>query len=302
MPKRGRGAAADLCDIAIGHRVKHGCVTVKALERIEKGVDLESEAGQQHTVTLPAAKVATLPPDVQSQIRRTFARDAAGKPGTQAWVSLGPYGALLADGSEYRGDYELSEAELKEWHATRLDRLLAAEHPRPPDGLAFETVPKFEEVRGILSLLCERRYAETPAWVSFSCRDGAHLCDGTPLVVVAAACRDAFARRPPSVRSYLGVNCVPATTVDAVLDALLPAAQGSAATGIVVYPNGGGTWDAADRCWKCEDGTPPYSDQLAGAWAKRINDAGLEAIIGGCCQTDCRTIAALHASLLDPDR
>ena len=176
--------------------------------------------------TSPSMDDATLAASVRLALD---ARDAYHRPGVEAWVSLGPYGSILADGSEYRGDYLLNEFELKEWHATRLEKLLLAaaeESRRPADGIAFETVPSFVEVQGILSLLCEPQYCGTPAWVSFSCRDGSHLADGTPLIDVAAACRDAFSRRSPSARSYMGANCVPPAIVDSILDAVLPAAEG----------------------------------------------------------------------------
>ncbi|MGW2543213.1 homocysteine S-methyltransferase family protein, partial [Kitasatospora sp. NPDC001574] len=48
-----------------------------------------------------------------------LAREAAeGLPGRRRWVaaSVGPYGAVTADGSEYRGRYGLSTAELEAFH------------------------------------------------------------------------------------------------------------------------------------------------------------------------------------------
>jgi homocysteine S-methyltransferase len=52
-------------------------------------------------------------------------------------ASVGPYGAILHDGSEYRGDYGLSEDALAQFHAPRMAALLAA----APDLLACETIP-----------------------------------------------------------------------------------------------------------------------------------------------------------------
>lgn len=66
----------------------------------------------------------------------------AGNPGTGPLLiagSVGPYGAYLADGSEYRGDYELSAAEFTDFHRPRTEALAAA----GVDFLACETLPSY---------------------------------------------------------------------------------------------------------------------------------------------------------------
>ena len=62
------------------------------------------------------------------------------------WVaaSVGPYGAALADGSEYRGRYGLTVAELADWHRPRLEVLASA----GADVLALETIPDVDEASG----------------------------------------------------------------------------------------------------------------------------------------------------------
>ena len=50
--------------------------------------------------------------------------------------SVGPYGAFLADGSEYRGDYQRSAAEFQVFHRPRVEALLDA----GADLLACETL------------------------------------------------------------------------------------------------------------------------------------------------------------------
>lgn len=64
-------------------------------------------------------------------------------PGPRRWVaaSAGPYGAALADGSEYRGRYGRRVRELTAFHRPRLEVLAGAE----PDVLALETVPDADE-------------------------------------------------------------------------------------------------------------------------------------------------------------
>jgi homocysteine S-methyltransferase len=65
------------------------------------------------------------------------ARDEMAGDGQARWVaaSARPYGATLADGSEYRGRYGLSVRDLAAWHRPRLEVLAEA----GPDVLALET-------------------------------------------------------------------------------------------------------------------------------------------------------------------
>ena len=80
-------------------------------------------------------------------------------------ASVGPYGAVLADGSEYRGRYGVGAAALRDFHLPRLELLASA----GPDLLAVETIPDLEEAEVLVPLLDE---IGLPAWLSYSC-DGA---------------------------------------------------------------------------------------------------------------------------------
>ena len=91
-------------------------------------------------------------------------------------ASVGPYGAFLADGSEYRGDYALDTAALREWHAPRFAVLAQS----GADLLACETIPCLAEARAMLRLL--DAHPDTRAWVSFSERGGEHLSSGESLL------------------------------------------------------------------------------------------------------------------------
>ena len=89
-------------------------------------------------------------------------------------AGIGPYGAFLADGSEYRGDYGIGARALADFHRRRL-RLLAGS---PADMLACETLPSLGEARVLAALA--RETTAKPVWFSFTCRDEGHLSDGTP--------------------------------------------------------------------------------------------------------------------------
>ena len=112
-------------------------------------------------------------------------------------ASIGPYGAYLADGSEYSGEYGLTEEALVAFHRQRWHILAATE----ADLLACETIPSHIEVRALARLLIEtpQRYA----WFSFSCRDGKHISDGTPLADVVVPLADM------TQVAALGINCTP---------------------------------------------------------------------------------------------
>ncbi|GII76085.1 homocysteine S-methyltransferase YbgG [Sphaerisporangium rufum] len=199
------------------------------------------------------------------------ARDEAGGGGVVA-AGVGPYGASLADGSEYTGRYDLDEEGLYAWHRPRWE-VLAGSHA---DLLACETIPSFAEARAIARLLADT--PRTNAWVSFSCRDGGHLADGTPLEECAAL----FAGNPQVVA--VGVNCVPPSLVGK----LIPRLDGAP---VIVYPNSGESWDPAARRWRGIADPEEFGD-AARAW----RDAGA-AYIGGCCRTTPDHIRRVRQSL-----
>ena len=189
--------------------------------------------------------------------------------------SVGPYGAMLADGSEYRGDYDPGETALREVHGPRIDALLDA----GVDLLAFETIPTVREARVLLDLLAE---SGASGWLSFQCRDGGSTAAGEPVAEAFAQAQDA-----PGLVA-IGVNCGPPRHVPALLNAAAEAAPG---TPLVAYPNGGDTWEAAARQWVASDGDR-YDPRVVATWS------ALGATwLGGCCGTGPAEIAELARSV-----
>jgi homocysteine S-methyltransferase len=191
--------------------------------------------------------------------------------------SVGPYGAYLADGSEYTGDYGLSEEDLYDFHRDRW-RILAQSGV---DLLACETIPSGAETGALLRLLAETR--DVWAWISFSCRDGAHLADGTPLAQAARACRGA------DRVAALGVNCVPPSRVSELIS-VLAAPQGPP---VVVYPNSGEVYDAASKSWSPGQATGGLSAAV-GTWI-----AQGARVVGGCCRVGPEEIRGMRSAALD---
>jgi homocysteine S-methyltransferase len=189
--------------------------------------------------------------------------------GRARWVaaSVGPYGAALADGSEYRGRYGLSVRELAAWHRPRLEVLAEA----GPDVLALETVPDLDEAEALMAAIAG---LGIPAWLSYSIAGGRTRA-GQPLSEAFAVAADV-----PQVVA-VGVNCCAPADVPAAI------ASAREATGkpVIVYPNSGEEWDAGRRGWA---GRSRYSPAQPRRWIA----AGAN-IVGGCCRVGPADIAEI---------
>lgn len=188
-------------------------------------------------------------------------------------ASVGPYGAYLADGSEYRGNYGLTEEELIEFHRPRMRALIEA----GAELLACETIPSPVEARALVRLLGE--FEGVSAWISFSCRDEAHVCEGEKLEVCIRQVQSS-----PQVAA-VGINC----TSPKFIPSLIREARKATDKPILVYPNSGESYSAEKNDW---DGDPVY--ESFGEEARTWYEAGAR-LIGGCCRTspqDIKTIAS----------
>ncbi|MBO8193446.1 homocysteine S-methyltransferase [Streptomyces oryzae] len=205
------------------------------------------------------------------ELARAAAREVTDEP-VWAAASVGPYGAVLADGSEYRGRYGLDAGELAAFHRPRIEALVAAE----PDVLALETVPDVVEAEALL------RAADgcgVPVWLSYTVAGGRTRA-GQPLA-------DAFAVAAgnPQVLA-VGVNCCAAQEVAPALEAAARACPG---VPLVAYPNSGEGWDAGRATWT---GESSFAAPLAAEWVAR----GAR-LVGGCCRVGPEDIAALGSAL-----
>jgi homocysteine S-methyltransferase len=250
---------------------------------LDAGARVITTASYQATVAgfvrhgLDQARAASL---IRSsvQIARTAGESRNGALGP-VWVaaSVGPYGAALADGSEYRGDYGLTHAELVRFHRPRLHLLAEAN----PDVLALETVPDIREAEALLAALDG---IGVPAWLSYTV-DGDHTRAGQPLA-------EAFgvAAGHPAIIA-VGVNCSsPADSTAAV-----PVAARASGKPVVVYPNSGERWDPRRRRW---DGPAhAYLAEFAPTW---VGDGAR--LIGGCCRVSPTEIQRIAASIAGESR
>ncbi len=187
-------------------------------------------------------------------------------------ASIGSYGACLADGSEYHGDYGLDKRALMEFHRPRMAELANSD----ADLLAFETIPSKLEAEALIELLAE--FPQRKAWLSFSCRDQRHVCHGETFAECVAVAETA-----PQIIA-VGINCTPPQYLLPLLDSVADTRKL-----LMVYPNSGEQWLADKKCWS---GTPGKT-HTATAWY----DAGAR-LIGGCCRTTPDDITRMRAELL----
>lgn len=186
-------------------------------------------------------------------------------------ASIGPYGAYLADGSEYTGHYGVSDELLTAFHRTRIKALVEA----GADLLAMETIPSFQEARVLSFLLKE--FPGTYAWLSFTLKNGNEVSDGTSLGVCAEEFKD------EEQIAAIGVNCAPMETAAEAVQVL----SQSTKKPILMYPNSGKVYDAKTNTWHGDDSSSCFDSQSE-MWIERG-----ASIIGGCCRTNPEHIKKL---------
>jgi homocysteine S-methyltransferase len=202
------------------------------------------------------------------------AREAVSGTAAKVAASIGPYGAVLHDGSEYRGDYQVTQAELEIFHSERLAVLLQ----ESPDFLAIETIPNLVEARALAEVLKD---VETPKWFSFTAGSEDLLWSGERVEDAVAAIADL-----PNLVA-VGFNCVAPELVAGLVSRIKPLTSAA----IIAYPNRGGTWDSAAGVWS---GNEPRE---LSSWLPEWQSAGVN-WVGGCCSTNSIDIASLKAALV----
>lgn len=179
-------------------------------------------------------------------------------------AGIGPYGAYLADGSEYRGNYGVSDRTLYDFHRRRMEILAEA----GADVLLIETQPSLNEV------LIEAGIAEdlgADYWISFSCRDGMRINEGDLIRDCAAALSEGH----PGLK-MIGVNC----SKPEYIASLIHEIRNVTDIPVGVYPNSGFVYDPETKTWTVPEGQMDF-----GTYARSYMKAGASAV-GGCCTTN----------------
>lgn len=189
--------------------------------------------------------------------------DESDRPTPLCLGSVGPYGAYLADGSEYRGNYGVDDETLRRFHRRRMEILWEA----GADLLALETMPSLHEAC-IAADIAEELGADY--YVSFSCRDGSHICEGDRV----ETCAQVLTENHPHLR-MIGVNC----TAPQFVESLVSRLHGCCGLPVGAYPNSGETYDPVTKTWHGTHGGLTFGD-----YAHRWMRAGAT-VVGGCCRT-----------------
>jgi len=228
---------------------KYGYTKQKAIELMQLSVQLAFEA-REEAVKLLSPK---------------------NKPVVAA--SVGPYGAALADGSEYVGNYGVSIEFLKNFHRERMKVLIET----GADVLAFETIPCMDEAIALKEVLAE--FNNLPAWISFSCKNETQISSGELFSDAIKAINDA------DNIIAVGVNC----TSPEYIASLVNIGSKSTDKLIIVYPNKGEVYDPESKVWLPKNNTHTHYADDAKVWYQ----CGAK-LIGGCCRTTPEDIKQLN--------
>ncbi|KAI9182059.1 hypothetical protein LWI28_021670 [Acer negundo] len=195
-------------------------------------------------------------------------------------ASVGSYGAYLADGSEYSGNYgdAITLETLKDFHRRRVQVLVES----GPDLIAFETVPNKLEAQAYAELL-EEEDIRIPAWFSFNSKDGNNVVSGDSLVEcasIAESCKKVVA---------VGINCTPPRFIHGLILAIKKVTTKP----ILIYPNSGEFYDATIKEWVQNTGV---SDEDFVSYVNNWRKAGAS-LVGGCCRTTPNTIRAIYRTM-----
>ena len=191
-------------------------------------------------------------------------------------ASIGPYGAYLADGSEYDGRYGIADQDLIDFHKRRFRLLVTSE----ADLVVCETIPSMDETRVLLDLFDATPNAR--GWISFSCRDGGHLSDGSPIEAVVDLCEHIEGL------VGVGVNCTAPQFVNELITRIQPRTERA----VIVYPNSGESWDAKNKKWAGTNSGESWVE-MAEMWYR----AGARGI-GGCCRIGPEVINQVRSQII----
>ncbi|MBT8378632.1 MAG: homocysteine S-methyltransferase [Ignavibacteria bacterium] len=238
--------------------ISEGFSEKKAKSLLERSVALANEASNEYLELLKDSGTQRIRPLVAA--------------------SIGPYGAYLANGAEYNGNYKVSKSELTSFHESRWEILCNC----PVSLFACETIPSFKEAEVLLEIL--RQTPEIFAWMSFSCRDKEHISDGT----LIRECATLFKGCDQVVA--VGINCTAPKYISSLVKQVRLSLPNKP---VVVYPNSGNIYDSEKKTWLGKSDPLDYGI-AACDWFR----SGAR-LIGGCCQIGPKHIQAMRETLLN---
>lgn len=294
--------------------------TIKTIHEkyLASGADIISTATYQLThKTLELAGV-TDPEEINRlyALGINLAVDAAAEAGrtsrgSQIALSLGPFGASLQPSQEYSGIYpapfdiesgEKALEELAKWHTERLQMFVRSDGFENIDYVAFETTPmnRVDEIvairRAIKEIGLEKRW-----WISMVFPENPQQSLVKQLVQEVFCGSEDTSHVPWGI----GINCTKPQLLRDIISVYSAAVREMRVPKnknfLVLYPDGGLTYDVNTKTWSDEVG-------LADAykWANGVIETAKEAaetntwgdiIVGGCCKTGPEHVTAIQKIL-----
>ena len=236
--------------------LKKGFSKEKAIELIKLSINIAKEARDEFWETFE---------DKQTRVKPLVA------------ASIGPYGAYLADGSEYSGDYKISDEELKDFHKKRLEIIVETN----PDILACETIPLLKEAKIISDLL--KQYPHITSWITFSAKNENYTNAGDDIKECMT-----YLNTQEHI-SAVGINC----TAPQYIPMLIENIKSVCSKPIVIYPNGGSRYNPITKLWERGELSAQDFAKLAYLWYTKG-----ATVIGGCCETTPNEIEYIRKTLL----
>ena len=236
--------------------LKKGFSKEKAIELIKLSINIAKEARDEFWETFE---------DKQTRVKPLVA------------ASIGPYGAYLADGSEYSGDYKISDEELKDFHKKRLEIIVETN----PDILACETIPLLKEAKIISDLL--KQYPHITSWITFSAKNENYTNAGDDIKECMT-----YLNTQEHI-SAVGINC----TAPQYIPMLIENIKSVCSKPIVIYPNGGSRYNPITKLWERGELSAQDFAKLAYLWYTKG-----ATVIGGCCETTPNEIECIRKTLL----
>ncbi|KAI9478863.1 MAG: Homocysteine S-methyltransferase [Benjaminiella poitrasii] len=213
-------------------------------------------------------------------------------------LSIGCYGAVLANGAEYTGDYgAMTVNQIAEFHKKRLCIFLSRRQ-ETVDFIMFETIPSYLEAQAIRQVILDWTEDEArdvprlpPIVVSFQCRSSDQIADGTPVLHALAEFKDL------ELVFATGFNCTKPKFAEALMTNIARYNQDSNGNkALVSYPDGGEEWNAVARSW---DKTAKLPEESFGCiMADFIKKYGPRVLVGGCCGTGPSHIKSIKEFLV----
>ncbi|KAL9239690.1 hypothetical protein vseg_013989 [Gypsophila vaccaria] len=239
---------------------------------LKKSVDIACEARELYRIRCFRALTGDIDEDIGEKILKH-------RPILVA-ASVGSYGAYLADGSEYSGNYgdTVTLDFLKEFHRRRVQVLAES----GADLIAFETIPNKLEAQAYSDLLDEESI-KIPAWFSFNSKDGDNVVNGDSLLECAS-----IAEASKKVVA-VGINCTPPRFITGLISSIKKVTTKP----VIIYPNSGEIYDPTIKDWVQNTGISDddFVSHVNNWWA-----AGAS-LFGGCCRTTPKTIRGIYKTL-----